>query len=337
VLASISQGWAKFPYPLNEISRLGADKRRDRHFAPHDSPICHHFGVLEGGLAHKEFVRQDAQAPEVDFLVIPVVGAAGLDHLRGQVVEGTAHGLATAVWRVHAPAKVGNLDLAVDPDQDVLGLDVPVDDVLPVQVLERRRHLRDVLGRLPLGEAVFAAQVLVQLSLAGKLENEEHPLAVVEMPVQLQDVGVAKVALDLNLAADLLFDSVVLQLVLVEYFERAYEAAGALLGKVHAAKLPFPQGPSDLKHAEVELLRHRQLLHQSRRLALRFGYLVRGASGRRFVGQRFPSRRRRGLALPLTLLGSGEVRALRLKGDLDEVWPACAMRKLGYCRRRCDL
>mgnify|MGYP001202434070 CR=1 FL=1 len=47
--------------------------------------------------------------------------------------------------RVDAPAKVCELEVAVDADEDVLGLDVAVDYVLGVQVRERVGHLGDVL------------------------------------------------------------------------------------------------------------------------------------------------------------------------------------------------
>ena len=47
----------------------------------------------------------------------------------------------------HRPAKVANLELAIDANEQVLGLDVAVDDVLPVQVAKRVGHLRDVLRK----------------------------------------------------------------------------------------------------------------------------------------------------------------------------------------------
>ena len=67
-----------------------------------------------------------------------------LDHLGREVVERAAERRATIARRVHAPAKVANLELAVDPEEEVLGLDVAVDDVLRVQVAERVGHLGDV-------------------------------------------------------------------------------------------------------------------------------------------------------------------------------------------------
>lgn len=101
--------------------------------------------------------------------------------------------------------------------------------------------------------------MLVQLALAGELEDEKDALGVVEVSVQLQDVGVPQVALDLDLAAHLLLDPALLQLVLVQHLERADVAVGALAGQVHAAELALAQRPADLEHAQVHQLDGRLL------------------------------------------------------------------------------
>jgi hypothetical protein len=50
---------------------------------------------------------------------------------------------------MHAPTEIANLELAIHPDQQVLGLDVAVDNVFGVQVRERIRHLGNVLSTKP--------------------------------------------------------------------------------------------------------------------------------------------------------------------------------------------
>lgn len=123
-------------YPLDQVLGLCADKRGNRHVGPRNPPLCHDGRVLKGSLAYQKLVGQHTKGPQVDLFVVVVVLAARLEHLRGQVVEGAAHGLAAVVGGVDAPAKVGDLELAVDADEDVLGLDVAVDDVLAVQVAQ---------------------------------------------------------------------------------------------------------------------------------------------------------------------------------------------------------
>lgn len=155
----------------------------------------------------------------------------------------------------------------MDADEDVFRFNIAVDDMLSMQVAQRRRHLRNILGSLPFGEAALAAQMLVQLALAGKLEDEEHALAVVEVPKQLQDIGVAQIALDLNLATHLLLHAAAcLQLVLVEDLEGADEARLALACQVDSAKLALAEGAADFEHAEVERFGHAGLLDEGQRL-----------------------------------------------------------------------
>ena len=45
----------------------------------------------------------------------------------------------------HAPPKICNLQLAIQPDQDVFRLDIAVHDVFVVQVVERVGHLGNIL------------------------------------------------------------------------------------------------------------------------------------------------------------------------------------------------
>ena len=57
-----------------------------------------------------------------------------LNHLRGQVVESAAHGGAPAAGRVHGPPEVGDLEVALHVEEEVLGLDVAVDHLHRVAV-----------------------------------------------------------------------------------------------------------------------------------------------------------------------------------------------------------
>ena len=61
---------------------------------------------LEGRVAHEELVAQDAQAPDVDFVVVGEV----IDHLGGQVVKSAAEGLPPVIGGVDAPPEVSYLD-----------------------------------------------------------------------------------------------------------------------------------------------------------------------------------------------------------------------------------
>ena len=60
-----------------------------------------------------------------------------LNHLRGQIVESAAHGGAPAAGRVHRPPEVGDLEVALHVEEEVLGLDVAVDHLHRVAVRQR--------------------------------------------------------------------------------------------------------------------------------------------------------------------------------------------------------
>ena len=182
----------KYQESLDEIPCFCADKAWDCVLSPRNLALCHDLCVLKRRFADQELICQDTQTPQVNLLGVVVVLAATAKHLRGQVVESSAHGVSAVVGCVNRPTKVRNLDLAVNAYEDVLGLDVAVHDVLLVEVLERCGHLGNILCCFPFWEALFLAEVLVEFSLAGELENEENALCVVEVTEQLEDVGVGE-------------------------------------------------------------------------------------------------------------------------------------------------
>lgn len=155
-----------------------------------------------------------------------------------------------------APTKIRDLDLSVDSHEDILGLDVAVNDVLAMQVAQSGGHLGNVLSSLPFGESRLPTQVLIQLTLGSKLKDEEDALAVMEVTVKLENIGVAKIALDLDLSPHLLLDTTTsLDLALVQHFKTADVSVRALTRKVDTAELALAERLSDLEHAEVEGLR----------------------------------------------------------------------------------
>ena len=118
----------------------------------------------------------------------------GVDHLRREVVECTAHGGAPGGGRVDGPAEVGNLQITLHVEEEVLGLDVPVDDLLGVAILEGLGHLVDVLGAaaLVVAAAGHLLQLLVHLATRGVLQDEVDTRLVVEVAEHAQNVLVSK-------------------------------------------------------------------------------------------------------------------------------------------------
>ncbi len=163
---------------------------------------------------------------------------AALDHLGWEIVEGAAEGGAPVTRGVHAPAKVADLELAIDAKEEVLGFDVPVDDVLRVEVGEGVGHLVDINGAAALRERAVLCELLVELALAGKLEHEKDALLVVEVAIEAEDVGMSEVLLDLDFATDLLLDSGLDDLGLVKTLE-GEDVVGLDLGTDHVDPAKF--------------------------------------------------------------------------------------------------
>lgn len=81
----------------------------------------------------------------------------------------------------------------METNQDVLGLEIAVYNVLAMHMLKSARHLCSVLGSIPLGESMLFTQLLVKLSLCSKFEYEKYSLVVVEVAVKFEDIGMAQV------------------------------------------------------------------------------------------------------------------------------------------------
>ena len=81
-------------------------------------------------LCHRLVFAPQAQSK----MAIQEVQRLHLDHFRRQVVKGPAEGLTPGVGGMHRPAKVRNLELSVQPQQQVLRLDVSMDHMLGMAV-----------------------------------------------------------------------------------------------------------------------------------------------------------------------------------------------------------
>lgn len=141
----------------------------------------------------------------------------------------------------------------MDTDQDILWLDIAMNDMLLVEVLQRRCHLGNVLRGLPFREPLLAPEVLVQLSFAGIFKDQEDALTIVKMTEHPQTIGVCQIRLDLNLATDLLFYLALLELGFVKYLERADEARRSLSCQIHSSEFAFSKWLANFEHAEMPL------------------------------------------------------------------------------------
>lgn len=181
-------GWA--------VAESGGGGRRRRRRT--DALLCLlRLGRVEGRLADEQLEHEDAEAPDVDAVVVRLA-----EHLGREVVEGAAEGRAL-VRRDRRPAEVGHLCVVVGVEQDVLGLDVAVDHVVAVEEGERVGDLADPPRHLRLVEALLLLQQLEELAVRRELGHEVHALLVVEVAVQAEHARVLEPRLDLHLLPQL--------------------------------------------------------------------------------------------------------------------------------------
>lgn len=169
--------------------------------------------ILKRRVSDDELIGQHTKRPQVDMMRVMFA----FDHFWRKVVERAAERPSAVRWRVHAPPKISNLELAVDAKEDVLGLDVAVDDVFAVEVMQCVGHLGNVLCREHKGcvcvwsaelmgaclriimldthprcsllaEAAQLDELAVELALAGKLEHDKDALVIMKVAIHAQNV-----------------------------------------------------------------------------------------------------------------------------------------------------
>jgi hypothetical protein len=119
--------------------------------------------------------RVEGQSLPVNRLVVAFRG----DDFGGQVV-GRAAERPCDVGHLFGETKVGNLEVTMAVEQQVLGLQVAVDDVVRVQVVEGEGDLSGVELCDGVGEALRLAQQAEQLAALDKVHDHVQVLRVLE-------------------------------------------------------------------------------------------------------------------------------------------------------------
>ena len=92
---------------------------------------------------------------------------------------------------MHGPAEVTQTKLPSLANENVLGLDVPVDDMASVHELHGRGHVSHVALRLGLSDtASSASQGFVQLAAAQEFEDQVDVLGIVKVAQEASNVAV---------------------------------------------------------------------------------------------------------------------------------------------------
>lgn len=131
-----------------------------------------HVRVVEGGEAADHLEEKGAERPPVHRLSMALV----LQNLGGKILGGAAEGTRAALGSragdlVLGQAEVGQADVAVGVQQDVLGLQVAIDDVRRVHGLQSHGHLSSIQSRPRFGKATVLLQPEEQLAAGHVVQN----------------------------------------------------------------------------------------------------------------------------------------------------------------------
>ena len=134
-------------------------------------------------------------------------------------------------------AEVGDLHVAVGVVEDVLGLEIPVDDVEMMQVLEGEHDLRGVEARGLLAVASGATQMCEHLAAAHVLEHHVEVGVVLEAPQEAHNERKVDGREDLLLIERVLHLLHLHDVLLLEHLERvALRAIRAHVRDHHSAE-----------------------------------------------------------------------------------------------------
>lgn len=128
------------------------------------------------------------------------------------------------------PTKIRKFDLIVNRQQYILRLDIPMNDILLMQILQPLYHLIYHLRRLLLLKPLLLLQQLIQLAVGCVFHDDIDLSLIVEVTVHLEDVRVLQVAVDLDLAPQLENYVAVDDLLLRDYFQSHDQLVSALTG-----------------------------------------------------------------------------------------------------------
>mmetsp|Transcript_26211 Transcript_26211/g.56865 ORF Transcript_26211/g.56865 Transcript_26211/m.56865 type:complete len:458 (-) Transcript_26211:76-1449(-) len=197
VLRPEARGGVQAEQPQDELPRGGLH----RHVVGEHQPPAelldlpqHRLRVLralKGGGSADHLVDEDPEGPELRGVRVALLH----HHLRAHVLHRAADGVGAVVLAVgdgDAEAEVRQAHAAVWPEEHVLGLQVPVQEALLVNVLQRQQHLRgpDFDGAPVDGVPIVVAHQLEKVA-ARRLHHHVQRVLVLEVTKHAENVGAA--------------------------------------------------------------------------------------------------------------------------------------------------
>ena len=91
---------------------------------------------------------------------------------------------------MHGPSEISQFSNLILEDENIFWLQIPMNDVVLMQVFHGGYHLPDIAGDSSFVEPSHFLEKSVQLSHCGELHDYVNSPVVKEEPVHAQDVGV---------------------------------------------------------------------------------------------------------------------------------------------------
>ena len=158
------------------------------------------------------------------------------DHFGGKVVRCAAKCFQLSVDRQLREAHVGDLDqrlVVVRVEEDVLGLQVAVNNLLGVQILDGRKELVEQQLGLVLGHGAGVDDLLEELATVGEFKDDEQGVDSVDGVLHANDARVVDGLHDLDLVLETHCDAGGLHLSLVNRLDGKALAIGFAKGKTN--------------------------------------------------------------------------------------------------------
>lgn len=114
-------------------------------------------------------------------------------HLRRHILDCAAKAVRLAIQRMLRQAEVGQRNVTVLVQQNVLRLQIAIDDPQPMQMVQRQRQLSQIELDILLGEHHLLAQAREQITAAQKVQYQIQLAGRLKCIVQLHDERVAHI------------------------------------------------------------------------------------------------------------------------------------------------
>ena len=109
------------------------------------------------------------------------------EHFWGEVSWASAEAFGLIIVGLFAEAEICQFDVSIAIEEDVLGFEVAIDDVLFVEVLDGKAQLRDIEFGLILREGDLSGEVEAEVSAGTVVQCEIEVMGCLECEVQVDD------------------------------------------------------------------------------------------------------------------------------------------------------